>query len=817
MKSQSLNGQWSFRKANSPDWKAATVPGSVQLDLMEQGLMPDPFIGANEDDVQWVIEEEWEYQRSFTVTEEFLQEEKIILQFSGIDTIADVYLNDVHLGRTENMFRVYEFEVKEILGKQVNILRIHFPSLKAFIDTEFQKKQIPDTSPMGIEGGQYVRKAPSQFGWDWGPALPPIGIWKEVNLFGFNHPRLEEIHLRQIHNQTIHITAQILLDVNPVEETHIEMVITDPDGGKTVTQHLAQKDNKIDTAIDNPRLWYPNGYGSQPLYSVNINLKQGNAILESRQYRIGLRTIELRQEEDEWGKSFTFVVNDIPIFAKGANWVPGDSLPTRLNRKRLEQWMQDTVAANQNMLRVWGGGFYESEDFYDLCDEYGILVWQDFIFACKIYPLDDKEYLENFHQEVIQNAARLRHRTSLALWCGNNEMEWGWEEWSWDRPESAHLKTAYDVLFHYLLPKWLEDLDPDTEYWPSSPSSNQPFTNVNGQKTGDSHYWDVWHGGKPFTAYRDQFPRFMSEFGFQAFPTLETIHQYTEQPDRNLTSYVMELHQKNNNGNRLIINQMTAAFRIPTSFDKLMYASHILQAEGIRYGVEHWRRHKNRVSGILYWQLNDCWPVASWASIDYYGRWKALHYAAKKFYAPLLLSVFDQDQKFEIWLTSDALEDFAGTIQWKLMTVTGEIKKSGEQAVKIQAQHSEEVMELEFALSPEEKFNTLFVAELWDEQQLVTTQTVTFHPDKHINYVDPQLETSITVKEQNAEIQISAKNFARFVEVKLEGIDTIFSDNYFDIPAGETRSITCAIPDGSSAQSLKKQIRLMHLHESYQE
>ena len=818
MKIQLLNGKWSFRQGNQEKWLPATVPGSVHLDLMENGLIPDPFLRDNEDKVQWIIKEDWVYQLTFTPDAEVLSQEKALLQFEGIDTIAEVFLNGNLLGKAENMFRCYEFDVTELLKEGENTLTVHFPSLQGEIDRNFAEKGIPDTSPMGIEGGQYFRKAPCQFGWDWGPALPPIGIWQNVSLIGISHPRFADLHLTQQHaeNGQVFVAASVEMDHYASSSLSVEMVISDPDGMKTVVEDAINEKTTLDALIEEPQLWYPAGYGAQPLYQVEFILKNGEEILDAKSYQLGLRTIELKQEADEWGKSFTFVVNGIPVFAKGSNWIPADSFPTRLTRERMEQWIQDAVAANHNMLRVWGGGLYESEDFYDLCDEYGILVWQDFLFACKIYPLDDPAYVANIHQEVIENVSRLRHRASLALWCGNNEMEWGWEAWSWDRPEAARLKSAYDIFFHYLLPGWLKELDSDTQYWPSSPSSDQPFSNVNGQEAGDAHYWDVWHGGEPFTAYRDQYPRFMSEFGFQAFPTLETINQYAAKEDQNLTSYVMELHQKNNAGNRLIINQMTASYRIPNSFEKLMYMSHVLQAEGIRYGVEHWRRNKHRVSGTLYWQLNDCWPVASWASVDYFGRWKALHYATKKFYAPILMSIFDEGQHLSIHLTSDLLKDWQGEIQWKLVTVTGNVLKKGKQAVKIESLKSSEVLALDVELSKEQKTEVIFIAELWQDNQLQSTQVVTFVPDKHLKLIDPELSAELTTDGDLVFITVTAKNLARFVEIRLNGIDAILSDNFFDIPANASRTVTCKKPEGLTIEELKGKLSLMHLYESYQ-
>ena len=468
--------------------------------------------------------------------------------------------------------------------------------------------------------------------------------------------------------------------------------------------------------VKNPQLWWPNGLGDQPLYQVRVILSEGNQTLDEKKYQMGLRKIELRQEPDEWGKSFTFAVNGHPFFAKGADWIPADSFPTRLTEEALEGLIRSAVATHQNMLRVWGGGFYEDERFYDLCDRYGILLWQDFIFSCSIYPLDEPEFLENVRVEVQENIRRIRHRASLALWCGNNEMEQGWAEWGWQNPELETLKAVYDKFFHHTLKEWCNAEDPDNVYWPSSPSSDTPFENPNGQIQGDAHYWDVWHGGKPFTAYRNQYPRFMSEFGFQALPPLETIRTFADESEWNMTSYIMEQHQKNASGNVLMVRQMLDTFRLPKDFESLVYLSLVLQAEGIRYGVEHWRRHTNRVSGTLYWQLNDCWPVASWASLDYFGRWKALHYAARRFYAPLMLSIEDAPPKQTIFISSDMMKDWSGKVRWALVDLDGKVLESGEKAASVSTNGVTEVEALDFSqhLNLDSRRELAFMAELWE-------------------------------------------------------------------------------------------------------
>ncbi|MGE5122904.1 MAG: beta-mannosidase, partial [Acidobacteriaceae bacterium] len=575
----------------------------------------------------------------------------------------------------------------------------------------------------------------------------------------------------------------------------------------------------VTLAIPHPELWWPNGYGAQPLYAVNISLlgSAAGGPLEVRSYQIGLRTIELRQQADQWGRSFVFVVNQVPIFARGSNWIPADSFPTRITRQSLEVLIRAAAETHQNMLRVWGGGFYEDERFYDLCDRYGLLVWQEFIFSCSGYPWDDPDFRENVRLEVVENVRRLRHRTCLALWCGNNEMEEGLVSWGWDRPEFHGLKAAYDRFFHHELPGWCLAEDPDHAYWPSSPSSDLPFVDPNSQKQGDCHYWDVWHKKQPFTEYRQQFPRFMSEFGFQALPPLETIRTYADESEWNMTSYVMEQHQKNASGNALIVGQMLDTLQLPKDFDSLVYLSMCLQAEGIRYGVEHWRRHPERVAGTLYWQLNDCWPVASWSSLDYYGRWKALHYATRHFYAPLLLSIEDHPPEMSLYLTNDLLEGWAGSISWSLETFAGEVLVSGQKAVDVAPQAALQAGNLDFSsqILDENMRNLVFIAELWQGAAFIARQVAFFAPIKHLALVDPGIGTKIYIIDDQLTIELTSRSLALLVELSLPGSQVVFSDNYFNLLAGRAVSITCPMPVGWTVDRVKKELRVRSIFNSY--
>ncbi len=824
MKKQSLAGAWEFRQAGAEAWLPASVPGGVHTDLLALGLIPDPFVADNEQRVQWVAQSDWVYRSKFSASPEILAKEKVFLVCDGLDTLATVVLNGHELGRTANMFRRYEWEVKSYLAAEdLNELTITFNSPVKYAAEKQAIRPLPGVRE-AIPGGPYLRKSPCQFGWDWGPKLPPIGVWKDIRLEGYDQARVAEVHIQQKHAAG-QATLAARVVVERWEETPLAALvrITTPKG-EMIEQRAAlttQAEGIVSVSIPNPELWWPNGYGGQPLYQVEVSLIRAEpsqaGLLEQRTYQVGLRTIELRQEQDEWGRSFVFVVNGVSILCKGANWIPAESFPTRITDEQLEGLIRSAAQVHQNMLRIWGGGFYEEERFYDLCDRYGILAWQEFIFSCSIYPLDDPAFIENLRTEAVENIRRLRHRASLALWCGNNEMEWGWADWGWNRPDLQDLKAAYDQFFHHTLPEWCQGEDPDHAYLPSSPTSNTPFVNPNGQQEGDAHYWDVWHGRKPFTAYRDQFPRFMSEFGFQALPPLATIRTFADEADWNMTSYMMEQHQKNASGNSLMVGQMLDTFRLPNDFRSLVYLSLVLQAEGIRYGVEHWRRHPDRVAGILYWQLNDCWPVASWSSLDYYGRWKALHYAARRFYAPLMLSIEDRPPEQAVYISNDALEPWAGTVRWSLETLEGEVITAGQAPVNVAAQASTLVCQQDFSddVTDENRRKLIFIAELWQGGQLLARQTAYFAPIKHLALADPAVTVNLQSQDGELIVELTAHSLAALVEVSLNGTDAVFSDNYFNLPAGRSMQISCPMPDGWTLSQAQKEIRVFSVFDSY--
>ena len=590
----------------------------------------------------------------------------------------------------------------------------------------------------------------------------------------------------------------------------------------------------LEIALAHPQLWWPNGWGAQPLYQVEVALYREGLLLDERKACLGLRTVELRQVPDDYGTSFTFVVNGVPIFAKGANWIPADSFPSRLSNAHLERLVRGAVQANMNMLRVWGGGFYEEERFYDLCDRYGILVWQDFIFSCSVYP-GDPEFLENVRVEAIQNIRRLRHRASLALWCGNNEMEGGWAHWGWkDRINLKH-RDDYDFMFHHMLPEICAQEDPDHAYWPSSPSSGEPYFEDPGSvRAGDTHNWSVWHGGVPFEAYRQHPSRFVSEFGFQSLPALETVRTYAVERDWNMTSYMMEHHQRNASGNGKIINYMTAHFRLPKDFPSLVYLTQLLQAEAVRTGVEFWRRSRACTSGALYWQLNDCWPVASWASLDYFGRWKALHYAARRFYAPVLLTAEASREQpaddfflqelpgpfVSLYLVNDTLAAWTGTVRWSLETLDGKVLKATETQATAPSVTAVKGCDMDFSaiIGRDNERQTVLVYELLQDDQRVSLGILPFVPSKHLDLGDPELQWCVNQVSGGFEIAVTAKRLARFVVLSLsegEHPDLIFSDNYFDLPAGRTVTVALPVVEGWTVERLTKALRVLSLYDSF--
>jgi beta-mannosidase len=819
MHRQNLGGRWQFRQSGTGEWAKASVPGGVHTDLLALGRIPDPFFADNERKVQWVAEKDWDYRKTFRADPELPKEDQVFLVCDGLDTLAEVSLNGNPLGGADNQFRVWRWDVTGMLRGGENELLVAFRSPLAYIRA--RQAQRPLTGGGDIPGGPYLRKSPYHWGWDWGPKLPAVGIWKDIRLEGCSTARLADVHVRQEHaGGTVRVRIHAAVETLAEKPADLRAVLRAPGGGRieaSAPVSCGAADLELDVA--RPKLWWPGGLGGQNLYRLAVTLVSDGAVLDAREYQIGLRLIELRREPDAWGESFAFAVNGAPLFAKGADWIPADSFTPRVTDEHLAGLIRSARAANMNMLRVWGGGTYGEERFYDLCDRLGILVWQDFMFACGIYP-DDDAFAENVRCEAVDNVRRLRHRASLALWCGNNEMEQGWSDWKWNRPDdpdNRSLKAGYDRMFHHLIPAVVAAEDPDRPYWPSSASSGEPFADPNGPRRGDMHYWGVWHEGKPFSAYREQFPRFASEFGFQSLPPHRTVQSFTAPEDRNLASYVMEHRQRSGPGNRAILSQMIDFFRLPKNFPSLAYLSMILQAEGMRIGVEHWRRNRARVGGTIIWQLNDCWPAISWSSLDYFGRWKALQYAARRFYAPVLLSVLDDGLRRELHVTSDLTSAWEGEIRWRLESLGGEILDRGREPVAAAPAADTPVRALDFAgrIDETNRRETVLVCELWRGRNRIAARISPFAPAKHIPLADPGLRCTLGRRRNDLVIDVAADSLALFVELAFAGKDAVFSDNYFDLGAGMGTRVTVPLPEGWSPARARRSLRVRSLVDSY--
>ncbi len=800
MNSLNLNGSWKMKSTKDAGLINATVPGSVFNDLLVAGRIEDPFYRDNEDLALEIASGDYQYERTFQVTSEFLKQDRILLCCEGLDTLSEIRLNGMLVANTDNMHRRYEFDVKDILKENENTLCITLFSPVEYV-LEKQKEDPTWGASDSIEGFQHLRKAHSMFGWDWGPKIPDLGIWRDIYLVGYDTARLDDVYISQKHSsggvsldvRVKHSLTGQLCQFCSDKTLTLEVLVTSPQKESTqkrleVTGHY---ENHIVFEIGDPELWWPNGYGKQPLYNITVLLKDGTALLDEKKLDIGLREIKVIREKDQWGESFEFNVNGISIFAMGADYIPEDNLLPRCSPEKTERLIKDCVAANFNCIRVWGGGHYPWDYFYELCDKYGLIVWQDLMFACAVYTMTDS-FSENIEAEARDNIRRIRHHASLGLICGNNEIETAWVDWNFPY-QTNKLKADYIKQFEVLLSKVSMEEAPELLYWPSSPSSGGCFEKPNDYNSGDVHYWDVWHGQKPFTDYRKFFFRFCSEFGFQSFPSVKTIDTFTLPGDRNIFSAVMEKHQKNGAANGKILYYLSETFKYPKDFSSLVYTSQVLQAEAIRYGVEHWRRNRGRCMGAIYWQLNDCWPVASWASIDYYGRWKALHYSAKRFFAPVLVSACDEGTKIRLNISNETLEKTSGTIRWKLVRNRTGIVSQGTFEVNTAPLSSEYFEDLDFTgdlLTKEEKQNSYFEYSYSVDGNTVGEGIVLFVKPKHFNFLNPGIETEVVESGDRYLINVKAGELAKYVWLDLKGNDCIFSDNCFDLSKDGTRQIT---------------------------
>lgn len=820
MNTISLNGAWKFRQKGDDSWLPATVPGCAHTDLLAADQIPDPYYRDNENHLKWIGETDWFYSRKFLVPAEFLNHSQVLLQCHSLDTLATISLNGQVIGKTNNQFRTWEFDIKDLLEAGENEINILFESALIYGQNRLKERDIHQwgAGAHKLPGGNYVRKSPCNFGWDWGPKLVTCGILGDIQLVGFDQARLDNVHIQQLHKAgqvTLTCEIQAATDTNQPLEGQLSLTFA---GEECAASRVMLVDGKglAEFTIENPRLWWPNGMGDQPLYQMSVRLMAGEDILDSTVKRIGLRTLRLIREKDAWGESFHFECNGVPFFAKGSNWIPADTFVTRLTKDDYARLLMAAKDTHQNMLRVWGGGIYEPDIFYDLCDQLGITVWQDFMFACATYPVFDDDFMVNVHEEAIQQIKRLRNHASLALWCGNNELEQGLVAKEWT--ETTMSWEDYGRLFDEMLPSLVAEMDPQTDYWPGSPHSPQGDRHDwNNPQWGDAHIWDVWHGLEPFEFYRTCMHRFNSEFGFQSFPEPRTVDTYTIPSDHSINSPVMEHHQRSGNGNAAIIHYLLDWFRLPTNFNHQLFLSQILQGMAIKYAVEHWRRTMPRGMGTLYWQLNDCWPVASWASIDYFGRWKALHYMARNFFAPLLISGEEDWENgwVEVHITNDHQADFSGSVHWKLISADeGKGIIDGQIPVEMPKLGSNLAATLDFGeqLQVHGNDNLILILALLTEGRTVSENLVLFCRPKQLKLKDPKLKLDV----QDQKLSLSSKSPALWTWIDIDSEDTApLSDNFFHIMPGKSKLID--IPKELIRERSLEKVRAYSLWDTFQE
>jgi len=803
-------------------WYRASVPGCVHTDLLNNKLIDDPFYRDNEKNLQWIGKTDWEYRTTFNVTAELLDRTNVELVFEGLDTYASVFLNDELLLDTDNMFRTWRANAKPLAKPGANTVRIRFRSpinevlpIMAKMDYE-----LPAGNDQGEKTSPHTRKAPYQYGWDWGPRFVTSGIWRPVFLEAWDNARLADLHIvsREIRADVANLTAE----VEVIAAAHTDAtIVVDNLTDKTVASRrhisLTPGTNRValNVAIPHPALWWPNGLGAHPLYTFKARLLINGKPLDEMTKRTGLRALELRQQPDQSGKSFTFVINGVPVFAKGGNWIPADSFPSRITKDKYRQLVESVRDTNMNMLRVWGGGIYESDDFYDLCDEMGILVWQDFMFGCSLYP-GDEAFLDNVRQEATDNVKRLRNHPSIVIWVGNNEIESGWFHWGWKGKLPAKLWDDYLKIFYGVLPEVCRSLDPSRPYWPSSPSSNLE-DDPESQKMGDLHYWQVWHASAPFTEYEKQFPRFMSEYGFQSFPQLETVTTYTAPADRDIKSPVMLAHQRHPRGNQLVREYMLREYPEPKDFESFLYVSQVLQAEGIKIGAEHLRRIMPHNMGSLFWQIDDCWPVASWSSIDYMGRWKALQYYAHRFYNDILLSPHEENGSLNFFIVSDRLQPTAARLKVSLLDFEGHSLWNQEQAVEVAALNSKSYLNIPIdnLLAGKDAKSVFLFAELLVGGTSVSRNEHFFQPYKNLLLRPPLISAEVVGTRAGFRITLSSDKLARAVYLSAPDCAGFFADNYFDLIPGRKVEVEFRTRDPVKLADFQRRLKIRSLADAF--
>lgn len=828
---QTLNGTWIMNERGSEGFVEAQVPGSVMSALLIQHRANDPFFGTNEAEARELFKKDYFFSTEFEVMPELFEQERIRLCLKGVDTVSRVYVNNMYVGETNNMHRTYNFEVKHLLHPGINSVMIELLSPINYIANRQPTlgKEI-EYAPVGCEkGNQYLRKAHCMFGWDWGADIPDCGIWRSIDLIGYSLIRIDDVLITQKHEKKkvtldIHVRAELIRNEHYIIQTEL----VTPDGKvSAITETLTSSEVTLSMEIENPKLWWPHGFGEQPLYTVSVfALDMNGNQWDSKSYRIGLRTMTVSQDKDEFGKEFCFMVNGVRIFSMGANYIPEDTIYSFITKEKIEYLLKSAIKCNFNTLRIWGGGYYPSDTFYNLCDEMGIIVWQDLMFACNIYDLDD-DFRKNIEAEIRDNVSRFRHHACLGLICGNNEIESAWTSWDDFKNHPEELRRDYLEMFEDIIPDIIGQLAPQTFYWPSSPSSGGRFDNPDDETRGDSHYWEVWHGSKEFEEYANHTQRFVSEFGFQSFPSIKTVKTFTTEADRNVFSKVMESHQKNDEANGKLIYSLSHNFLFPKDFESMLYLTQILQAISIKYGVEHWRRNRGCTMGTLFWQLNDSWPVASWSSIDYFGRWKPLQYFSKYFFAQIAGSLERNGNIVSPYVVNETRDFETRRVKLSLQTMDFRLLHEEEYVVDIAPFGVTKVCEIDYSNLIEGIENNVFVeADFFDEDgNIQSTEIDVFVKYKYLNLDGSSISYSVIELADEYVIRMMSGGFAAFVELDLVQADAIFSDNYFHLTSkrektvrlkkSDIRYLNPNIPEIQNGYELEQQLVIRSLRDTY--
>ncbi len=817
MKGLSLNGRWKFRKEDDDRWMEGRVPGDVYQDLWQNDEIPDPFVETNESRLQWVGKSDWVYEKRFELSDEFLNYERQVLSFEGLDTVAELTVNGRKVGTAKNFHRGYEYRVGDPLVAGENVIKVKFRSPVDYgLDRkkEYKHQLSAHRYPVDQPGREFVRKPQCHYGWDWGPSLLTMGIWRDVELVGFTQPRIRYVTTHQeFEGEDVQLEIRVGIDAPEGGKYKLTIEVAGRKKEEELTLNRGRREIVRGITVENPDLWWPVGYGEQALYRLTVIMGDG-AEADRVERRVGFRKLRLVREEDGDGESFYFEVNGTPVFTKGANMIPLDSLPGRLSEARYADLVQNVVSANMNAVRVWGGGMYETDKFFELCDRKGILVWQDFPFACSPYPADGR-FIENVKKEVQYQARRLGTHPSLALWCGDNENEWLGEQGSFDTDEVTweELKSDYQKL-NETIRKTINREDPNRPFWPSSPSSNGK-ADPNEQSIGDSHYWDVWHGGRPFSDYLTTMPRFVSEFGYQSFPSVQSLEGVVDESELNPTSPTMEYRQRHPRGNELIVNRMTDNFRFPFSFEDFVYLSQIQQGLAMKTAIEHWRRLKPYCMGTLYWQLNDVWPAISWSSLEYGGRWKALHYFARRFYAPVLVSTREVDDSLEVWVTSDVRERLKGELKLSVFSLQGEELHTEKSKAEIPDLASEKgrTFGLKKILGGREREN-LIAQVSFRGKGYESTNYHFFAPFKSLGLPRPKI--SRAVREDKVVLRTDKPALFIKLSLKNEELNGRFTRNYFHLVPGYPVEVDfIPAPEERSENLQESDIAVKHIRSTY--